>query len=119
MDLMTGNAARDGEPFRGWFIGHFVPADLARSDHVEVKWGVHARDESRTSWASNTRATTLSVLVTGRFRLHFDGRDCMLSQPGDYALWGPGVAHRWQAEADDTVVLTVRWPSLAGDAREQ
>jgi len=118
MDLVTGNAARDGASFRGWFIGHFAPTDLARSDDVEVKWGVHARDETRSTWASNEGATTLSVLVQGRFRLQFDGRECLLSQPGDYALWAPGVAHRWQVEADDTIVVTVRWPSRPGDARE-
>ena len=26
------------------------------------------------------------------------------------------LAHRWQIEAEDTIVLTIRWPSRAGDA---
>ncbi|SOD71201.1 hypothetical protein SAMN05892883_0766 [Jatrophihabitans sp. GAS493] len=35
-----------------------------------------------------------------------------LARQGDYATWGPGIDHSWQAE-EDTVVVTVRWPSLA------
>ena len=34
-----------------------------------------------------------------------------LERAGDYAVWGPGIDHTWQAEAD-AVVITVRWPSL-------
>jgi len=118
MDLVAGNAASDGAPFRGWFVGHFVPDGLLKSAQVEIKWGIHARDETRSRWATSDAATTLSVLVRGRFRLTFESGDHLLARPGDYVLWGPGVAHRWQAEQDDTVVLTGRWPSVAGDARE-
>jgi hypothetical protein len=118
MDLVTGNAARDGALSRGWFVGHFMPEGLPRSEQVEIKWGVHTRDETRSGWATSGTATTLSMLVRGRFRLTFETGEHLLARSGDYALWGPGVAHRWQSEEDDTVVLTVRWPSLAGDARE-
>ena len=118
MDLVTGNAARDGAPLRGWFVGHFVPDGLPKSEQVEIKWGVHAHNDTRSAWASSAAAMTLSVLVRGRFRLTFESGEHLLARSGDYALWGPGVVHRWQAEEDDTVVLTVRWPSVAGDARE-
>ena len=117
-ELVTGNAAHTGAAFRGWFVGHFMPEGLALTDAVEVKWGIHAVHETRPTWASSTRATTLSLLVRGRIRIYFKGGDTLLSEPGDYALWAPGVAHRWRVEADDTVVLTIRWPSRAGDARE-
>lgn len=118
MGPLAGNAALDGAPFRGWFVGHFLPPDAARSNDVEIKWGVHARDEARSNWSSSGVATTMSVLVRGRFRLTFESGEHVLATPGDYVLWGPGIAHRWRAEADDTVILTVRWPSVAGDARE-
>jgi hypothetical protein len=116
MDVETGNASVDGRDFGGWIIGHFVGDGLRHSHAVEVKWGVHTLDETRPSWAISAEATSLSLLVRGRIRLFFAAREHLLSEPGDYAVWGPGVAHRWRIEADDTVVLTVRWPSRPGDA---
>jgi hypothetical protein len=81
-----------------------------------VKWGIHALGDVRTAWGASDEATTLSILIRGRIRILFkEGREALLSQAGDYALWGPGMAHRWRIEQDDTVVLTVRWPSKAGD----
>ncbi len=117
-DLVIGNAQRDGAPYRGWILGHFMPSGPSQSDAVEVKWGTHAFGETRANWAVSHQATTLSLLVTGSIRLFFEDREEVLSEPGEYALWGPGVAHRWRIEADDTVILTVRWPSLAGDATD-
>jgi hypothetical protein len=116
--LVIGNAGRDAEPFRGWFVGHFVPAHLGprSTDAIEVKWGSHALGETRSAWATSAEATSLSLLVRGCIRILFaTGEEALLAQPGDYALWPPGLAHRWQIEQDDTVVLTVRWPSLAND----
>jgi hypothetical protein len=112
--VVVGKAAADAESFRGWFIGHFVPPELGlrSTDAVEVKWGMHPLGETRIEWGSSDHATSLSLLVRGAIRLVFaDGREALLDEPGDYALWGPGVAHRWHIEQDDTVVLTVRWPS--------
>jgi quercetin dioxygenase-like cupin family protein len=58
---------------------------------------------------------SLSLLVSGCIHLFFaTGEEALLERPGDYALWAPGVAHRWEIEADGTVVLTVRWPSRLG-----
>jgi hypothetical protein len=115
MDLVTGNAALDGADFRGWIVGHFVHDEPRHSQDLEVKWGVHTLGETRPSWAVSAQATSLSVLVRGRIRLFFSEAEHLLSEPGDYAVWGPGVAHRWRIEAEDTVVLTVRWPSKPGD----
>ncbi|MBV9580768.1 MAG: signal peptidase I [Chloroflexi bacterium] len=111
---MTGNAARDGDPYRGWFVGSFMPPDagLASTTHVEVKWGTHALGDVRADWGASDVATTLSVLVRGCIRLVFgDGREALLAEPGDYALWAPGVRHRWSIERPETVVFTVRWRS--------
>ena len=73
----------------------------------------------RVAWAASARATTLSMLISGAIRLYFAaGHERLLHRPGDYALWAPGVAHHWRIEQDDTVVLTIRWPSLAGDAAD-
>ena len=113
-DVVIGNASRDAEPFRGWFVGHFVPPEfgLRSTDLVEIKWGTHGRGETRADWADSRYATSLSLLLRGSIRLFFDdGREALLARPGDYALWPPGVAHHWRIEEDDTIVLTVRWPS--------
>jgi hypothetical protein len=116
--FVVGNAARDADPFRGWLIGHFVPPELGprSTDAIEVKWAIHALGETRSAWAASTEATSLSILVRGCIRIFFaTGQEALLAEQGDYVLWPPGLAHRWQIEQDETVVLTVRWPSLAGD----
>ena len=118
-EVIVGNAGVDGSSRWGWFIGHFIePSDSPRSTpDVEVKWATHKAGEGRSQWAVNAEATTLSILISGCFRLQFSEREVVLSQPGDYALWLPGVRHWWLAESDCTV-LTVRWPSKQGDSVE-
>lgn len=115
--VVTGNALIEGESRRGWFMGHFItPTDDPRSlDLLEVKWAVHKAGEGRPQWAMNAEATTLSILISGRFRLQFPEREIVLSNEGDYVLWLPGVPHCWSAESDSTIV-TVRWPSAPGDS---
>jgi hypothetical protein len=127
--VRVGNAADDGAAYRGWIVGHFVGVgvgvegggmlessdDPARTGAVEVKWGVHPAGERRAVPAVNATATTLSLLVRGRFRLVLPDREVVLAREGDYALWPPGVAHDWLAE-EDSVVITVRWPSVPGDS---
>jgi len=115
--VVFGNAQVEGASRWGWFIGHFVtPAEDPRSTSiVEVKWGVHQAGEGRSQWSMNAEATTLSILIEGRFRLQFPDQEVILSHEGDYVLWSPGVPHCWLAEATSTV-LTVRWPSKSGDS---
>jgi len=112
--IYVGNANKDGAGDGGWILGHFRPeGDLRHSGDVEIKWGVHARGDRRAEWVRGERRTALLVLISGRFRLEFPGRDVVLREQGDYVLWGRGVDHSWYAE-EDSVVLTVRWPSVPG-----
>jgi hypothetical protein len=115
--VVFGNAGAEGASRGGWFAGHFItPIDDPRSTSIlEVKWGVHKGGDCRTEWAVNAEATTLSILIKGRFRLQFPEQEILLSREADYALWMPGVPHYWAAEEDCTIV-TVRWPSLSGDS---
>ncbi len=110
----SGNAADDGSTNRGWLLGHFMdPAEGVRSTRdVEVKWGVHPAGEQRAGWSTDEHRTTLLLLVQGRFRLELSEGTVTLERQGDYVVWGPGIDHSWQAE-DDSVVVTVRWPSYA------
>jgi hypothetical protein len=116
--VVTGNAAAEDPGRYGWFVGHFVPSppggDPRATSAVEVKWAVYDGGETRDGWGTNLKATTLAVLVRGRFRLRFPDRDVLLAEEGDYVLWEPGVPHHWTAESA-AVVLSLRWPSVAGD----
>ncbi len=103
----------------GWFIGHFMDDDPIRcSADVEVKWGVHRAGEHRSQWSSSHTATTVSILIHGRFRLYFPDYEVLLAETGDYALWLPKVPHYWLAETDSTLI-TVRFPSTPGDIIEE
>lgn len=123
-EISFGNAADEGARAdrRGWFVGHFLPpgSGPAATDLVEVKWGAHSARETKAIEGVNHTSTTLSLLVSGRFRLDFPshGRSVTLARPGDYAIWSPGVSHRWRV-LEDAVVITVRWPSRPDDQSER
>lgn len=112
--IHTGKATPDAALDRGWLLGHFKePGDPRHSEDVEIKWGVHPKGDERAQWVRGESRTALQVLISGRFRLEFPGRSVVLAEQGDYVVWGRGVDHSWYAE-EDSVVLTVRWPSLPG-----
>jgi quercetin dioxygenase-like cupin family protein len=107
----VGNALQDGDERRGWIIGHFIgDGDIRHSEELEIKWGTHPKGEERAEWQSDEHRTTVVMLIRGRFRIHLDVDSSVLEHEGDYAMWGPGIGHSWCAE-EDSVVLTVRWPS--------
>ena len=110
----SGNAADDGHETRGWLLGHFIdPAKGVRSSKdVEVKWGIHPAGEKRAGWTADDQRTTLVLLVEGNFRIDLTEGGVTLARQGDYAAWGPGIDHSWEA-VSDSVVVTVRWPSAA------
>jgi hypothetical protein len=107
-----GSAAEDGRDTRGWLLGYFIdPAQGVRSTKsVEVKWGIHSAGDARPEWTSDDQRTTLVLLIEGSFRIDLTETSVTLTKQGDYALWGPGIDHSWQA-LSDSVIVTVRWPS--------
>lgn len=109
----TGNAATDGDAYRGWLLGHFISADEGprKTNALEVKWGVHPAGQQRPEWTTGEERSTLLLLVHGRFRLDLTVGSTTLEREGDYVVWGPGIDHSWQAE-EDSVVVTIRWPSV-------
>lgn len=112
--VYVGNAGQDAALDRGWLLGHFKDAsDPRHSEAVEIKWGVHPQGDERARWVTGEERTALLVLVSGRFRVKLPGRSVLLARQGDYVVWGHGVDHSWCAE-EESVVLTVRWPSVAG-----
>ena len=111
-----GHAPAEQHGERGWFVGHFLDAEagLRFTGDVEVKWSLHSADSSRAKWSACRSATSLSILVSGQFRVLFKDGDVLLERPGDYVFWAPQVPHSWRSEVDATIV-TVRWPSRADD----
>ena len=109
-----GNAATDGDQYRGWLLGHFIDPDaggIRHTDALEVKWGIHPAGQERPNgWTTGEDRTTLLMLISGRWRLDLTVGTVTLEKPGDYVVWGPGIGHTWKAEADSTM-LTIRWPS--------
>lgn len=108
----TGNAGIDGVHTNGWLLGAAGQdsGDVRSTEVVDVRWGVHPAGQQRDGWSTGERRTTLLVLVSGCFRLELDVATCRLENPGDYAVWGPGIEHSWTAE-QDSVVVGVRWPA--------
>ncbi len=111
------SSRRCGEP--EWVVGHFVTG-ARHSEHVAVKWALHdAYSLASKPWSACLRATTLTVLISGKFRLDFcevptfGRRTVDFSDPGDFVLFGPGIPHKRESLVDGTRVLTVRWPSLS------
>lgn len=114
--VYEGNAFEDSMADNGWLLGHFKPiGDARHSPDVEIKWSRHPRGDRRTAWVTGEQRTALLVLISGRFRMEFPGRSALLASQGDYVVWGPGVDHSWHAD-EESVVLTVRWPSVPGYA---
>ena len=114
--VYVGNAGKDAALDHGWLLGQFKDTGGPwHSEAVEIKWGVHPPGEERARWVTGERRTALLVLISGRFRVRLRGRDVLLKEQGDYVVWGCGVDHSWVAE-EESVVLTVRWPSVPGYA---
>ncbi|MGW9366813.1 signal peptidase I [Streptomyces albidoflavus] len=113
-NVYVGNAPEEAALDAGWIMGHFkAPDDPRHNEAVEIKWGVHEAGERRAVWVRGEERQALLVLISGRFRMEFPERDVVLSEQGQYVIWGKGVDHSWEAE-EPSVVMTVRWPSVPG-----
>jgi len=111
-----GNAAFASKDTRGWFLGHFMPGadNPLRTSDLEIKWYTHAEGETRNEWAPGNPVKTLNILIRGRFVLLFPDEEVVLAKEGDFVLFGPDVPHSFRSE-QESLVLTVRWPSLTAD----
>jgi hypothetical protein len=116
--VATGNAIKDGN--RGWFVGQFIPSSsgLAHQEALEIKWQQHPKGDRRQGFARSLNATTIAILVSGLFVTQImmpNGiREIVLDKPGDYIAFAPGLDHSWEAR-EDSLVITVRFPSLKND----
>ncbi len=118
--VVRGNAHVDGRSHGSWFVGHFVDVEqmnLRKTDQAEVQLRRHPEGNRKEGWARNHKACTLVILIRGRFVVEFQEGEVVLGEEGDYALWPPDLPHSWRAE-EETLVVTVRWPSLPGDQQD-
>lgn len=117
MTIHIGNA-ENFAPTRGWFVGGFLDDTHGplKTDDLELKWSRHPVGDHRHELSEAADTASITILIEGRFRLDFPGQEpntVTLKQQGDFAYFGPGVPHAWQAEAE-SVILTVRWhPRIA------
>ena len=136
--LEAGNAwaLRDPRaPHTNWLVGDHpaIPAESLRflrhlghpvgpeaAANLAVKWFVHDPADPPEWGQAKPPSTgrTLSLLAgLGAFELCFrrgeDEAEVVLEEPGDFALWGPGLTHSWRVLAP-SVVLTVRWELVGG-----
>ena len=109
--IQTGNAAVDNE--KGWFIGGSLPEALGiRHTHdVELKWSTHTAGEERADWVTSEVRTTVAILISGKYEVMFRDKSVTLIDQGDFVMWGKGSDHKGKA-VEDSVILTVRWPSI-------
>lgn len=111
--IHIGNAENFQHTNRGWFVGAFLDDRHGplKTNDIELKWGHHPAGDHRHELAAAADTASITVLISGRFRLDFPGQDpgaVILREQGDFVYFGPGVPHAWQAEAA-SVILTVRW----------
>ena len=101
--LVIGNAGDEGlkKSQRGWFIGHFISPDygLRYTQDVEVKWGIHRTGEQKLTYGANEEGTTLAILISGSFVLHFPelNNSVFLNTVGDFVIFARRVIHGWKA----------------------
>ena len=105
----------------GWAVGHMGKGALHTAE-LGVKWAYQPKGDAGFKWRTCKQATTLSVLVHGRFRMDSrqpggpDEHTLILEQPGSYVIFGPRFEHRSEA-LEDSLFLTIHWPSLQDDCR--
>ncbi len=127
-DITTGNAKKDGQEFRFWFVGQIeewckannIPFDSGRfglrtTGDIEIKWGIYKKDEARNIWAPRSDKTAISILISGDFTFEFREADehdkckeVRLTTQGDYVVWREDVEHTWRMD-EDSEILTIRW----------
>ncbi|MFM9047453.1 MAG: hypothetical protein ACKOOH_07320 [Cyanobium sp.] len=93
-------------------------------EDMALKWFLHSPSDPP-EWGEGKPISTgrsLSLLAgAGGFELRFQRgaleRIVLLENPGDFALWGPGLAHQWRVLTPSTVI-SLRWNVPAEDGCE-
>lgn len=119
MSIQTGNLNEEGRSYRSWVIGHFRDQHSPLfNEQFEVRWAKHAKGERKDPPKYNETAKTITVLVSGKFKVTFPGlsQEVVLENEGDYVFHDANVLHGSEA-LEDSFIITLRWPSVAGDQK--
>jgi len=123
------------EPHTNWILGDHpgIPASSLRFlchgghpqgaqlvENLALKWFLHDPGDP-VAWGEAkpiSNGHTLSILAgPGAFELRFwrggEELGLLLEAPGDFALWGPGLAHSWRP-LESSMVMTLRWQPVEG-----
>ena len=103
----------------GWIVGHFIKDGARKTSDVEVKLAHHSQGPAGQGWSNCRTGITLSILISGRFQIEFRNAPIDVVEmhtPGQYVIFGPEIPHRSTA-LEDSLFLTVRWPSKDMDCR--
>ena len=115
--LIFGNFNQPGQTKRGWFMGIFMdPTSPFCQAGFELKWGKEAGGTEKPALGTNNTAHTLTILIYGDFINEFPdtNQQFRMQKEGDYVYYPPGTPHTWRA-LKDSFLITIRWPSKAGD----
>ncbi len=114
MKIETGNldVLRENDPERkGWVAGDFIDHQSLRySNNCSIKWAYHPKGLRKTSGSGlNANTRTMVILISGVWltRLLEDGREIILSNPGDYLIY-ENAKHENEA-IEDSRVMVIRW----------
>lgn len=117
MELKKGNFTSEAPNHRGWILGHFMGPDSPfATENVEIKWGNEPAGSRKEVAAQNTQAQSLAILIRGSFTFFFNEGEITLDKEGDYVFYPAGVSHSWVSN-EDSLILTVRWPSIPNDQK--
>lgn len=130
IEIEFGNAGSVETNNTGWFIGfsEWSKSGLASLRHMPenldasglcVKWFFHAKGDPNGEQKPISKGRTISLLVgaPSEFRLEFsrsisfepsETNAFVLREPGDFAIWGPGIYHR-AFGLQNACLLTIRW----------
>ncbi len=101
----------------GWFIGHFMPKDSEfRSEDFEIKWANCLKGWTKGVTEATKSSKTLRILISGMFRFRFpkEKKEIILKKEGDFIFFEPLIYYNSEA-LKDSVLLVIRWPSIADD----
>jgi hypothetical protein len=87
-------------------VGPFLPPDagVRATGAFELKWAQPKAQDRRCRPVCDETRTTVVILIEGKCRIMLSIGAFVLAQPGDYAMWGPGIGHTWEILEDSTIV---------------
>ncbi len=115
--IETGNLNKktlENPETRGWVLGNFIDLSLPfHSKDVEIKWGRHKKGETKDSAYVDVPTKALAILIYGKLSIKFpeQDQDIVLEKEGDY-IYNEGRLHHILNVFEDSLLITIRWPSL-------